>query len=338
MDMGKVLSSRTHRTYSTILEALISGERLRDIEISWDCAPEKAKLDNLDNLYDERLSQLRGEYDIMELSWGGGYDSSYLLEVAVRNDISFDIISMIGYRDIDHPATMNLELKNNYYLIGRYLERFPGTEVKFIDLAGLWDLARQDHSRDKWLKSYPTLDDICGLYCDAFLGREAVQNRCLVTGKGWKNITYNSEYRMWSMYHTANDQYTRLAHTSVCDYVPFYATTDIVTSACFDAMKLTPDRNKSWTPTGSWMQENVLYPGFDHPIWKVSKGFVNHFSCSKMDWFYNNGRPAHPELHREYWTWLDKCNDKIHIEDLGGKRMPEGFYVEQTKIVDFYRE
>ena len=110
--------------YSNMLEALTSGERWHDCEVSWDFDSTRATAHkDIDSLYDQRLSQLRKQYDVLELSWGGGYDSSYLLEISHRNNIPYDIITMIGYKHIDDKAVTNLELKNNYTHINRYIKK-----------------------------------------------------------------------------------------------------------------------------------------------------------------------------------------------------------------------
>ena len=112
LDLGNVISNKTGKTYSTIFQSLINGERLHDVEVSWNFDLSKANpYHDIDVLYDQRLTSLRNRYDILELSWGGGYDSSYLLEVSVRNNIPFDIITMVGHGNISDRHSLNLELE-----------------------------------------------------------------------------------------------------------------------------------------------------------------------------------------------------------------------------------
>ena len=341
MDQGGVYSSRTETLYSNMLEALTSGERWHDCEVSWDFDSTRATAHkDIDSLYDQRLSQLRKQYDVLELSWGGGYDSSYLLEISHRNNIPYDIITMIGHKHIDDKAVTNLELKNNYAHINRYIKKFPRVEIRFIDMAELWEITKQDTDRSTWTKCSPTLDDICGQSCDDLLGRIAQENRCVIVGKGWKKTIYNPNNGIWSMFHTTDDLYRRLAHTDACDYVHFYGTPDIVLSACELVRSIgAPDAEAMWIPQARWIQENVLYKKFALPIWHGGKTTTNNeFTEPKMNWFIDSNKPVQPEIHKEYWDYISECNTKIHPDDLGGNPMPIGYYQSKSKIVDFYKK
>jgi hypothetical protein len=345
-DTDNIFSTKTNKLYSTIFESLVLGERFQDLEVRWEFDVNKVDVrDDLDGLYDHRLATIKQKYDVLELSWGGGYDSSYLLEVSIRNNIPFDVISMIGYENINDHHTINLELKKNYSHIERYIEKFPRTDIRFIDINQLWQLAEKEINREAWLKSYPTLDDICGLYGDNIVGRKSNQRRCLITGKGWKNIVYNNEYKIWSMYHSSSSHYTRVAHTSVCDHIPFYESHDIIMSICSRAVGMARISERiyeqdTWCPTGNWMQENVLYKKMKLPVWRVHgiKETRNHFISPETDWFYKDNEPTNLKTHAVYWDWLLECNRKIHVEDLGGSPLPTGVCKEKIKVIDFHKE
>jgi len=342
IEKGKIFSNTTKKIYSTVFESLVLGERFNDLEVRWQFDVNKAHIHNdIDELYDQRLSLIKSKYDILELSWGGGYDSCYLLEVSIRNNIPFDVISMIGYKDLHNNHTVNLELQKNYSHIQRYIKKFPKTNIRFVDLDRLWKIAEKDKNQEAWQKSYPALDDICGLYSDNIVGRTANQNRCLITGKGWKNIVYNNQYKLWSMYHDSSSHYTRVAHTSVCDYIPFYESHDIIMSACQSAIKIARLDKKiyeqeTWCPTSTWMQKNVLYKKKDMSIWRVRniKESQNHFMSPESDWFYKDNRPTDTKKHLVYWDWLTNCNSKIHPDDLGGNMLPIGMCREKIKMID----
>lgn len=346
INKGKIFSTKTNKIYSTIFESLVLGERFHDLEVRWEFDINKADVrDDLDDLYDHRLASIKKKYDVLELSWGGGYDSSYLLEVSIRNNIPFDVISMVGYENIDDHHTINLELKKNYSHIERYIKKFPKTDIRFIDINQLWQLAEKEVNHEAWQKSYPTLDDICGLYSDGVVGRKSNQSRCLITGKGWKNIVYNNEHKIWSLYHDSSSHYTRVAHTSVCDHIPFYESHDIIMSVCQSAVNIARLDKKiyeqdTWCPTGNWMQKNVLYKAKDLPIWRVHdiKKTRNHFMSPETDWFYKDNEPTYPEKHSAYWNWLADCNRRIHVDDLGGESLPTGLCKEKIKVIDFHNE
>ena len=336
---GEVISNKTGKTYSTIFQSLINGERLNDVEVSWNFDLRQAKPHNdIDELYDQRLNNLRSTYDTLELSWGGGYDSSYLLEVSVRNNIPFDIITMVGHGDISDKHSLNLELKNNYQHVEKYLKHFPNTDVRFIDIRELCRLALDD-VYTSWETSYPTLDDICGLYSDVHIGRKHTESRCVITGKGWKNVVYNHEYKVWSMYHNAGAQYSRIAHTSVCTLEPFYQCPDIILSVCMKAMEHGRDKQENWCPSDTWMQKNILYTQDMLPVWRVpdQKEILNHFDSPEADWFCKNRVPVDIKKHAVYWNWIAKCNDQIHPDDLGGQPLPVGTCPDKIKVIDFYK-
>lgn len=340
LDPGNVISNKTGKTYSTIFQSLINGERLHDVEVSWNFDLSKANpYHDIDVLYDQRLTSLRNRYDILELSWGGGYDSSYLLEVSVRNNIPFDIITMVGHGNISDKHSLNLELRNNYQHIEKYLKNFPNTDVRFIDIVELCQLAVDDRAPE-WETSYPTLDDICGLYSDTNIGRKGTESRCVITGKGWKNVVYNHEHKVWSMYHNSDEQYRRIAHSSVCELEPFYQNPDIIISVCTQAMKHGRDRKESWCPSDTWTQRNILYKKNMLPIWRIpkQKETLNHFNSPEADWFCKNGMPVGTRSHAVYWDWIAKCNDKIDPEDLGGSRLPMAPVPNKIKVIDFHKE
>lgn len=336
---GNVISNKTGKTYSTIFQSLINGERLHDVEVSWNFDLSKANpYHDIDVLYDQRLTSLRNRYDILELSWGGGYDSSYLLEVSVRNNIPFDIITMVGHCNISDRHSLNLELRNNYQHIEKYLKNFPNTDVRFIDIVELCQLAVDDRAPE-WETSYPALDDICGLYSDTKIGRKGTESRCVITGKGWKNVVYNHEHKVWSMYHNAGAQYTRIAHTSVCDLEPFYQCPDIILSVCMKAMDHGRDKQEMWCPSDTWMQKNVLYGKDMLPIWRMpgQKETLNHFASHEADWFCKNRMPVDIKNHAVYWNWIAKCNDSIDPADLGGQPLPVGTCPDKVKVIDFHK-
>jgi len=328
---GNVISNKTSNTYSTIFESLLHGERLHDVEVSWDFDIHKASPHHdLDALYDQRLSSIKDRYDVLELSWGGGYDSSYLLAVSIRNNIPFDIITMVGHGKISDDHSLNLELKNNYQHIERYLKHFPNTHVQFVNISDLAQLA-MDNKSLAWEKCYPMLDDICGLYSDIYLDRKSTENRCVITGKGWKNIVYNHEHKVWSMYHNADSQYTRIAHTSTCNLEPFYQCPDIIMSVCLNAMKQGKDKQDDWCPSDTWMQENVLYQRAMLPIWRLPD------PTTETDWFCKDSMPVDVKTHAVYWDWIAKCNNMLHLDDLGGSPLPVGTCPDKVKVVDFYK-
>lgn len=313
---------------------------MHDVEVSWNFDLSKANpYHDIDVLYDQRLTSLRNRYDILELSWGGGYDSSYLLEVSVRNNIPFDIITMVGHGNISDKHSLNLELRNNYQHIEKYLKNFPNTDVRFIDIVELCQLAVDDRAPE-WETSYPTLDDICGLYSDTNIGRKGTESRCVITGKGWKNVVYNHEHKVWSMYHNSDEQYRRIAHSSVCELEPFYQNPDIIISVCTQAMKHGRDRKESWCPSDTWTQRNILYKKNMLPIWRIpkQKETLNHFNSPEADWFCKNGMPVGTRSHAVYWDWIAKCNDKIDPEDLGGSRLPMAPVPNKIKVIDFHKE
>lgn len=320
-----------------MFEALTSGERWHDCDIEWDFDLSSATTSrDIEGLYDQRIRDIREKYDFIELSWGGGHDSSYLIEIAYRNHIQIDMISMIGYGSIHNPATTNLELKNNFAHVDRYVKKFPETQVCFLDLTELWEKTKKEVDKSKWVKCFPTLDDICGQSCDAVIGRSKEEKRCLITGKGWKQVVYDPTLNLWSMFQTTDDLYKRLAQTSVCDYVPFFDTPDIIVSVCEKIREIgVPSEDTMWIPSSQWTQKHVLYSKPALPVWHGGKISTNNeFTEPKMDWFVKNGRPTQPELHKEYWQWISHCNDKIHVDDLAGGRMPIGFYPVKSVFVD----
>ena len=303
---------------------------------------------SMDDLYDRRLYQLREQYDVLELSWGGGHDSCYLLEVSYRNNIPYDVISMVGYGSIYNPETQNEEFRKNYAHIDRYLEKFPNTQITFLDLEVMYEIVQKKEHRERWTTCNMTLDDICGLGGDEYAGRKSGSGSCLITGRGWKKVLYNRAHGQWSMYHHDTDQFNRIAYTGVGDMVHFFDDPDIIYSSCMLSRQfynstqhnLGDDKAGVWAPSGTWMQLNILYRNPVLPVWRIEKitHDNNEFSHPKMGWFFKDNKPSRPETHKSYWQWVEECSNKMHIDDLGGNSIPHGYYKSKVRAVDFHKE
>ena len=92
-----VRNKNTNILYPSMLNALLANQNIKDLEVYWDPWQNWKQgrvVESIDPLADERLQELRDSYKYMELAWGGGYDSSYIIEVAIRTNIPFDAITM----------------------------------------------------------------------------------------------------------------------------------------------------------------------------------------------------------------------------------------------------
>lgn len=334
---GHISSVSSGKQYKTLTEALYKGrERKDDCRVEWEFDVNNATRHNdIDRLFDEQFLYLRERYDLLELSWGGGYDSSYLLEVAYRNNIQIDIISMMGIGTLETEHGQNKEFHWNYKHVERYLEKFPKTEIKFMDFNTMWRMMK-DQDWD-WTQSRVGLDDICGFAGDQYLDRKASDNRALITGRGWKKIIHNKEYDCWSLFHPSSESHMVLCYSSVCDIVYFFGTPDIIMTQCAYARDLAMKEQNNqniWVSDSDWMQQKVLYKKMPFGIRRFPK-WTNEFNHPKMAWFCQNSKPVEPILHKKYWDYLSDINKTIHPDNLKGAPLPDGLWDEIVKTVDF---
>lgn len=340
------ISSSSGKSYKTLTEALCNGrERIKDCRVEWDYLKSNIpEYKNLDELYDEQMIHLRASYDILELSWGGGYDSSYLLEIAYRNEIKLDMISMMGVESLEKEHPWNKEFHWNWKHVERYLDKFPNTQIKFMDFGSLWNIVKA--KKLDWTTSKAGLEDICGLASDDYLGRDRMDNRALLTGRGWKKILYNKKYDIWSTFQGSDYAHSVLCYSDVADVVYFFGSPEIIKTQCSKARTIALDsidlhnisQGDVWVSDDVWMQREVMYRKLPFGIRrfpKQSNDFLGQFDHPKMSWYCKNGLPVDQDLHKEYWEYLDKLNKNIHIDDLGGVSLPNGIFPDIVKTVDF---
>ena len=87
-----ILDTRSGKKYATAIMAMLECEHFEDLKVYTDFKPQVIKPQrSLSDLYKERITSLREKYDYIELSWGGGHDSTMILKASEQAGCAIDL-------------------------------------------------------------------------------------------------------------------------------------------------------------------------------------------------------------------------------------------------------
>ena len=101
-----VLDQRSGKEYLTSTSAMLECNHFDDLKIFSQfriTTPPSHK--TLGEMYIDRMKQLRKKYDYLELSWGGGHDSTMILKASEQADCPLDMITMQTHGNPEHVST-----------------------------------------------------------------------------------------------------------------------------------------------------------------------------------------------------------------------------------------
>ena len=327
-----ILNRKSGKLYPNKITAMLDCEHVNDLEVYTEFKYTKPISDkSLTELYCDRLKSLRDKYDYLELSWGGGHDSTMILEVSKQTNCPVDVISMQCMGDPKDPSGFNSEITKNMHHVDEYVKMFPQTKVYYLDLEKSYKGTVQ-HYNDikKWcyLGAQGMLDDFCKIPNDMFVPERQNKNGAIITGNGWKNVIYNKELDIWSLYLYDFD----INHPGAISFhIPtlrFYETEEIsmkigvATRDWYydhndtqrDQSNMIADRDRLWAVSNEWMHDNIMYVPLRGKIWhdddKVVAGNGRWQDGARFK-FFTADRNARTK-YKEYFEFLDYLNKNIH--------------------------
>ena len=337
-----IVNQRTGKRYATTISAMLECSHFNDLKIYTEFTKQgPAPSVSLTQLYQDRITALRKQYDYVELSWGGGHDSTMILKAAEQANCQIDLISMqVDGDPRTHRSKFNSEMSENLHYVESYVKLFPQTKVRYLDIDECYiKTIEQHHDHALWcrLTTMEMLHDVCRLGTDHFVPERQVSNGVILSGQGWKNAIYNAfappsssecAFGSWSLY-LADTEINQLGAISFhLPTVRFYETHDIMikigeeirnwynNASDQERLHVNIARNQLlWTPNNEWVHEEIMYKGLD----------IFHDSKSK-DWvlpWQEQTRFAHytkeNDKYKEYYQWISMLNKKVHPSCFIGK-------------------
>ena len=317
-----ILNKRTKEKYPTMLTAVLEARTIEELSGYSNFQIEKNSVSqSLDSLYEDRLKLLREKYDYLEMCWGGGFDSTKMLQVSIDTGIPFDSITMYCHgtpQTIDSPY--NYDLRNNFKFVQHYVEKFPEVKINFLDAEDMYSIAveTKQHNNEWALASNGRLNDINHVSCDLLVPERKTSKSAVVTGKGWHGVIYNGKYDMWSLYHHIDDINHGGARSEHADVIRFYEdpriTKKIGSSTREHFYKNKPMYKDTWATGTKWLQNNIMYPDLKGKIVHSGQdeacgGWQHH---PKHAWFITDKGVT--TKYNEYWKWLAWLDQNIKKE------------------------
>ena len=321
-----IINQKTGKRYPTSTIAMLECGHFDDLKMYTEFKKQgPAPSSTLMQLYKDRIRTLREQYSYVELSWGGGHDSTMILRAAEEADCQIDLISMQVHGDPASNRTgFNFEISENMHYVESYVKRFPLTKVRYLDIDECYaNTIKQHHDHILWcrLTTMEMLDDICRIGTDHLIPERQVNNGIILTGQGWKNAIHNKTHGTWSLY-LADSEVNQLGAISFhLPTVRFYETHDIMikvgeeirnwyTAATDEDRSLVniTGSDNTWTTNNEWVHEEIMYKGLE----------IFHNSKSK-DWLLPwQEQPRHAFMmerngkYKEYYQWISMLNEKFH--------------------------
>jgi len=303
------------------------------------------------NMYKDRLLSLREQYDWLEFSWSGGWDSNNILHIATKEKIKFDKIITRSAGNWDNPHPYHLDSHNNIVYLKEYQKVFPDIKLYCIDQSKLAEIVCGEKDYENWLYCrHGLLNTICNLYTDYLCEYRAnVSNGACVLGMHKPMLGYNKEYNLWQTWFTS--------HTSIgcntfgSEYVKpirFYRDYEnnlsILQAQLAELInKFSPltrafkenftNLTKVWN-TNSELKTNQLI--YNLPIAVVNQPKLDplpslkpgHNNCKKMDWYLDGNKKWEP-----YWEWVNHFEAKVSAEQWESDGINSGAKA-ITKMID----
>lgn len=321
-----ILNLSTGKRYPTSTSAMLECEHIDDLQVYTDFKKQHpSPTATLRQLYKDRILKLREQYDYVELSWGGGHDSTMILKVAEEANCQIDVISMQVNGDPGiHRTGFNAEISENLHHVESYVSLFPHTKIRYLDIDECYSKTiEQHHDHALWcrLTTMEMLDDICRIGADHFVPERQVTNGVIITGQGWKNAIYNTTHDTWSLY-LGDSEVNQLGSISFhLPTVRFYETHDLMIKVGEEirnwyTVATHEDRSQVnitgndhlWTTNNEWVHEQIMYKGLDIFHDSKSKDWLLPWQEQSKHAFMleQNGK------YKEYYQWIAMLDKKMH--------------------------
>ena len=315
-----ILNKRTKEKYPTMLTAVLEAHDIDELSCYSNLEVEKNNVNqSLDSLYEDRLKMLREKYDYLEMCWGGGFDSTKMLQVSIKTGIPFDSITMYCHgTPLTIDSLYNYELRSNFGFVQHYVGKFPKVKVNFLDAKEMYSMAveTKQNNIDWALVSQGRLNDINHVSCDSMVPERKTPLAAVVTGKGVNPIVYNKKYDIWSVYITGDQINLGGAQTKHADLIRFYEDPKIAKKIGSNTQdffyKNNPKYENVWVTNHGWMHDYITYPELKGKINHLGNdedqgGWQNH---SKHAWFMTD--QGVKTKYKEYWNWLAWLDQEIN--------------------------
>ena len=326
-----VFDHRTKKKYPTTLTALLDCQHFDDLELYTGFQVKQSVPDkSLEELYKDRMRALRSKYDYLELSWGGGHDSTMILKVSEQTGCPLDVISMQCFGDPrEDDSRFNSEISKNLHHVLSYVEKFPQTKIVFLDINETYKATVEHYLDNKmWCRmtTMGMLDDICRISADRFIPQRNNKNGAVLTGQGWKPVLYNKHYGTWSLYQQ-QDMVNQLGSISfLVPTIRFYETAEIMIKVGDDIRKKykTSDQDyldradvsqnaNVWIGNNEWIHEEIMYTELKGEIFHDGKDPKFHIPWQdepRFEWFCKNQNAK--TMYKEYFEWVEFLDKNIH--------------------------
>ena len=313
-----ILNTALNKRYPTTLSAFLEADRFNDLVGYTDLTLGAVPSRSLEQLYMDRFEQLRRENDYLELWWGGGYDSTYILYISLQMEMPFDAITMYCRGDPrKYGKDLNYELAENYRHVYNYNTTFDDrVRINYLDVDHMWKLTRdRHHDYKKWCySSYGMWEDVARISADDVLADRNHQQGTIVTGKGYGGVVYNKQYDRWSYYTECLNINYPGATSYKLPVTRFYNTPEIIRATAERSRQWfldnRPEFKDLWVTTESWDHEHVRH--------RELQGQIKHFG--KGDWQtlpkfkYWVDDKTDRERYPEYWDFVDWLEREISAE------------------------
>ena len=314
-----ILNKKTNKKYPNTLTAMIEAEELNDLVGYTDLDISERSSLSIKQLYIDRFEQLRNANNYLELWWGGGYDSTNILEVSIECGQPVDSITMYGKNDPwTHTAGPNTELSANIGYINKYIKKFPKTKINVLDIDEMWHISKNrknDYHAWACASPYAYLEDMARLSADDLLPERNRQQGTIITGKGYGGVVYNRGLDIWSYYSPCTNINYPGAVSNHLPITRFYHEPKIIRTTAEQARawfyQYQPEFDRVWTTTEKWDHENIRYPDLRNRITHTGKG----------DLWITNPKYVHllddadsRSTYKEYWDYLDWVDSMLAPE------------------------
>lgn len=327
-----IRNTKTGKLYPNKITAMLECDHFNHLEVDTEFKISKKVSDkSLNDLYCDRFKSLREKYDYLELSWGGGHDSTMILEVSKQTGRALDVISMQCMGDPKDPSGFNSEISKNMNHVTEYLKKFPKTKVYYLDIDKSYNGTVENYNDlQKWcyLGAMAMLDDFCKIPNDMFIPERHCDNGAIITGNGWKNVIYNKPLDIWSFYLWDQDVNHPGAVSFHIPTLRFYETEEIILKIGHETRdwyyshspeerhksNMMADKEQHWAISNEWMHDNIMYVPLRGKIWhdddKVVAGNGRWQDGARFKFFTSD--PNAKTKYKEYFDFLEYLNKNIH--------------------------
>jgi hypothetical protein len=349
---GYIQDIHTGKKYNSMLDAYFQGNHYSNLKVEW-CNDTRLNDElwstpiniNLKDLYRQRIHYLRNRFDYLELSWSGGHDSNYILQLAREENIKFDAISMRSFGDnitdeSNFMVMQNYELRHNKPHLDIYLKKFTDVHIIYDNVFELYKTSCDNFNLDAWAKSGASNVELIyfGYYYD--VSRRNIKKNDtagLLVGSEKPAIVYNDRWDSWQHIFTSrvgfnHPSWGRRRHHEFINYgtnindvklIRFYTEPEnnwqIVRKQChvikdYCKKNLTKNGLTHFKLNLSQYFDNAIYSDLELPVVSLAKTTYNNYhDYHKCSWIWNSKYKKHVAA---YFDFLDELEKRIDPDNL----------------------